>query len=312
MDGEQPKVLITGAGGFVGRHLTAALRADRPGWVLDVPGGRAELDVTDAAAVELRVDDARPDMVVHLAAVTTVNAAAQDPDRARRVILEGARNLVHALRSRAPAAHLLLVSSGEVYGESLNAAIPVNEAAPLRPAHPYAASKAAAETLVSEAAAAGLSAAIARPFNHTGPGQSEAFVAPSFAGQIARIEAGLAPPVIEVGDLDDERDFLDVADVVAAYQLLLERRADPAARAIFNVASGEAVRIGDLLERLLALARLRIAVRVNPERLRRSPMRRMIGDPSRLRSLGWAPKRALDQTLAALLDDRRRAIGLGL
>jgi GDP-4-dehydro-6-deoxy-D-mannose reductase len=157
-----------------------------------------------------------------------------------------------------------------------------------------------------------LSAAIARPFNHTGPGQSEAFVAPSFAGQIARIEAGLAPPVIEVGDLDDERDFLDVADVVAAYQLLLERRADPAARAIFNVASGEAVRIGDLLERLLALARLRIAVRVNPERLRRSPMRRMIGDPSRLRSLGWAPKRALDQTLAALLDDRRRAIGLGL
>jgi GDP-4-dehydro-6-deoxy-D-mannose reductase len=310
MEGKQPKVLVTGAGGFVGRHLMEALRAGCPGWVLDAPGGRAALDVTNAAAVARWIGEGQPDIIVHLAAVTTVNASVEDPGLARRVILGGTRNLVLALQSLAPSAHLLFVSSGEVYGESLNAASPVGESALLQPVNPYAASKAAAESVVLEAAATGLSTTIARPFNHTGPGQSEAFVAPSFATQIARIEAGLAAPVIEVGDLDDERDFLDVADVVAAYRLLLERRAEPATRSVFNVCSGEPVRIGDLLGRLLSMARLRIEVRVNKDRLRRSPLRRMIGDPSRLRSLGWTPKRALDQTLADILQDRRHAVEL--
>jgi GDP-4-dehydro-6-deoxy-D-mannose reductase len=280
--------------------------------VLDARGGRAELDVTDASAVKGWVGEAKPDIVIHLAAVTTVNASVADPGLARRVILDGTRNLLVALQSRAPRAHMLFVSSGEVYGESLNAAGPVREAAPLQPVHPYAVSKAAAESLVREAEAAGLSTTIARPFNHTGPGQSEAFVAPSFAAQIARIEAGLEAPLIEVGDLDDERDFLDVADVVAAYRLLLERRAEPAARSVFNVCSGEAVRIGDLLDRLLSMARLKIEIRVNVERLRRSPMRRIVGDPSRLRSLGWAPSRSLNETLGAILEDRRRAVSLSL
>ena len=306
--GAQPKVLITGAGGFVGGHLTAALRTSHPGWVLDAPGGSAGVDVTDPQAVEHWIRSARPDIVVHLAAVAAVTASVKDPRLAWRVNLDGVLNVVLAMQQHAPDAHLLFVSSAEVYGQSLETGLPVDESALLQPVNPYAASKAAADILVRQAAAGGLSATIARPFNHTGAGQSDAFAAPNFAAQIARIEAGLQAPVIEVGSLDDERDFLDVADVVSAYRLLLERRAESQARGVFNVASGVPVRIGDLLDRLLSHAKVHIEVRIDPERLRPTPIPRVVGDASRLRALGWDPVRSLDDTLATVLHDRREAV----
>jgi GDP-4-dehydro-6-deoxy-D-mannose reductase len=313
-DDAQRRVLITGAGGFVGRHLAEALRQRQPGWTLDTLGGPGEspcLDVTDADSVSTWIKRTRPDIVVHLAAVAAVTASVKDPRLAWRVNMDGTLNVVLAMQGHVPDAHLLFVSSAEVYGDSLNAAAPVNEDTLLRPVNPYAASKAAADILVRQSAMTGLSATVVRPFNHTGPGQSDAFAVPNFAGQIVRIEAGLQPPVIEVGSLDDERDFLDVADVVDAYTLLLERRADPQARGVFNVASGVAVRIGDVLERLLGMARLRIEVRVDESRLRPAPIARVVGDSGRLRALGWEPTRALNETLAAVLEDRRRAVGRG-
>lgn len=306
-----PKVLITGAGGFVGRHLTLALRAAYPDWVLDTPNSPGGIDVTDALGVEAWIRDAHPDIVVHLAAVAAVTASVKDPRLAWQVNLDGTLNVVLAMQQHAPSAHLLFVSSAEVYGDSLKNTEAITEAAPLQPVNPYAASKAAADILVRQAVSGGLSATIMRPFNHTGVGQGEAFVAPNFAAQIARIEAGVQPPMIEVGSLDDERDFLDVADVIDAYKLVLERRHDPAAHGVFNVASGVAVRIGDLLDRLLSMARLKIEVRVDPERLRPSPIPRVVGDASRLRAMGWAPAHALDNTLAAILEDRRQAAGIG-
>ena len=309
--GAPPKVLVTGASGFVGGYLTSALSAHHPDWVLDAPDSPGAVDVTDARAVEAWIRDARPDIVVHLAAVAAVTASVKDPRLAWQVNLDGTLNVVLAMQRHAPASHLLFVSSAEVYGDSLKSPEPITEAALLQPVNPYAASKAAADILVRQAVSGGLSATIMRPFNHTGVGQGEAFVAPSFAAQIARIETGAQPPVIEVGSLDDERDFLDVADVIDAYALVLERRHDPAARGVFNVASGVAVRIGDLLERLLSMARLKIEVRVDQERLRPSPIPRVVGDASRLRAMGWAPERALDDTLAAILEDRRRAAGSG-
>jgi GDP-4-dehydro-6-deoxy-D-mannose reductase len=266
------------------------------------------LDVADAEAVDAWVQRSRPDMVVHLAAVAAVTASVRDPRLAWRVNLGGTLNLVLALQKHAPNTHLLFVSSAEVYGEGLDSHGATDEGALLMPVNPYAASKAAADILVRQSAAGGLSATVVRPFNHIGPGQGEAFVAPNFAGQIARIEAGLQAPLIEVGSLDDERDFLDVADVVDAYRLLLERRSDPAARSLFNVASGAPVRIGDLLERLLSLAGLKIEVRVDPSRIRSTPTRRVVGDASRLRGLGWRPTRTLDESLLAVLQDRRRAL----
>jgi GDP-4-dehydro-6-deoxy-D-mannose reductase len=264
--------------------------------------------VVDPVAVTETVERARPDMVVHLAAVAAVTDSVRDPRHTWRVNLDGVLNLVLALQARAPETHLLFVSSAEVYGESLNAATPVDEQALLQPVNPYAASKAAADILVRQAATAGLSATVARPFNHTGAGQSEAFVTPNFAAQVARIEAGLQAPVISVGALDDERDFLDVGDVTDAYLLMLDRRAELGRGAVLNVASGAPVRIGDILERLLSLSRVRIEVKVDPERLRPSGVKRIAGDASRLRALGWAPRIALEDTLAAVLEDKRRAV----
>jgi GDP-4-dehydro-6-deoxy-D-mannose reductase len=305
----EPRVLITGADGFVGRRLVAAMAERRPGWTISAVGGPLGadgLDVVDPDAVARAVQRARPDIVVHLAAVAAVTDSVRDPRHAWRVNLDGVLNLVLALQAKAPDAHLLFVSSAEVYGASLNQGAPVDEQALLQPVNPYAASKAAADILVRQAAASGLSATVARPFNHTGAGQGEAFVAPNFAAQVARIEAGRQPPVISVGGLDDERDFLDVSDVVEAYLLMLERRAELGRGAVLNVASGTPVRVGDILEQLLSQAKVRIEVKVDPERLRPSGVKRVVGDASRLRALGWSPLIALNDTLAAVLEDKRR------
>jgi GDP-4-dehydro-6-deoxy-D-mannose reductase len=305
------KVAITGAHGFVGRHLVQALRDSQPHWTLDTPEGPQTvggLDVVDADAVEAWIAVSRPDVVVHLAAVAAVTVGLADPRFAWKVNLDGTLNLVLALQRRQPDADLVFISSAEVYGASFLNAASLDERALLQPVNPYAASKAAADLLVRQAAADGLAATVMRPFNHTGPGQDEAFVAPSFAGQIARIEAGLQPPVIDVGSLDEERDFLDVADVVQAYRLAIERRRDPAMSGVFNVASGQPVRIGDLLDRLLSQAKRKIDVRVDPARLRKAPIPRVVGDASRLRSLGWRPTRNLDDTLRAVLEERRSVV----
>jgi GDP-4-dehydro-6-deoxy-D-mannose reductase len=307
-------VLITGAGGFVGRKLVAALAARHPDWIIDAPCGAFGdpeahiIDVTDETRVTAWIAERRPDVVVHLAAVAAVTASVKDPRLAWRVNLDGTLNLVLAMQAHSPNAHLLFVSSAEVYGQSLKSATQVDETALLQPVNPYAASKAAADILVRQAAASGLSATVVRPFNHTGQGQSEAFVVPSFAAQIARIEAGLQPPTLLVGNLDDERDFLDVSDVIDAYDLLLTLRSFAEARGAFNVSSGVAIRIGDLLEKLLSLANVRIEVRIDSERLRPAPIPKVVGDSTRLRQLGWAPRASLDDTLAAVLDEQRRAI----
>jgi GDP-4-dehydro-6-deoxy-D-mannose reductase len=311
MAGTGARVLITGASGFVGGHLLSRLRLDHPDWRIDPaagPGLPDGLDVTDPVAVSERLARSRPDMVVHLAAIAAVTDSVRDPRLTWSVNLNGVLNLVLAIQDVAPQAHLLFISSAEVYGESLNRSAPIDEDALLQPVNPYAASKAAADILVRQAAAGGLSATIMRPFNHTGAGQSEAFVTPNFASQIARIEAGLQPPVIYVGSLDDERDFLDVSDVVSAYAMALDYRHDARMAGVFNVASGIAIRIGDILDRLLSLANVRIEVRADPARFRPAHVPRVVGDASRLRSLGWAPKAPLKDTLAAVLDDQRRAV----
>jgi GDP-4-dehydro-6-deoxy-D-mannose reductase len=308
-----PRLLITGGQGFVGRYLASAVAQNRPDWAIDLPAPPTAdgdgLDIADADAVAAYIEAVRPDMVVHLAAIAAVTTSVQSPRLAWDINLGGTLNLVLAMQQHVPKAHLLYVSSAEVYGASLTSGAPVTEQALLQPLSPYAASKAASDILVRQAAANGLSATVMRPFNHIGAGQSVSFVAPSFAAQIARIEAGLQPPMLSVGALDEERDFLDVNDVVRAYTLALDARAILRPGEVFNVASGQAVRIGDLLERLLGQARTRIEVRVDPRRLRRTSVPKAIGDAAYLRkTLNWAPAIDLDDTLAAVLEDQRRRL----
>ena len=311
--GPSARVLVTGGHGFVGARLLAALRRRRPDWTVHappgVPAGPGSLDVLDAEAVAASVKAAQPDMVVHLAAVAAVTAAVSDPRQAWAVNLGGTLNLVMALSEHAPRARLLFVSSAEVYGVGSPSGGATDEAALLAPVNPYAASKAAADILVRQSMATGLAATVMRPFNHTGAGQSEAFVVPSFAAQIARIEAGLQPPELHVGSLDDERDFLDVEDVVEAYILALEQP-QHAAQQVFNVASGRAVRIGDVLEMLLSRSQAAIQVKVDEARLRKATSRRVVGDAGRLRAtLGWSPRTPLGDTLQAVLDEQRARTG---
>jgi GDP-4-dehydro-6-deoxy-D-mannose reductase len=180
--------------------------------------------------------------------------------------------------------------------------------APLRPASPYAVSKVAQGALARlYGPAGGMRVVLTRTFHHTGPGRGEAFAESSFARQIAEIETGRRPPVIEVGNLEAVRDFTDVRDVVRAYWMLLERGE---AGEAYNVCSGRGRRIRDLLDVLLAASSARVEIRVDSERLRSSDVPVQVGDPSRLRAAtGWEPRIPLERTLSDLLDDWRARTG---
>ncbi|HVP29925.1 MAG TPA: GDP-mannose 4,6-dehydratase [Myxococcota bacterium] len=298
------RVAVTGAGGFVGTKLVARLEAAGH----QVHASDRELDVGDLTAVRAALLRERPEAVVHLAALSSVTASVGDPSLTWRVNYLGARAVLETARELAPGAvrpvRVLLVGSGQVYGSAAPGALPFDEAAPLRPRSPYDWTKAAADLLGGVHAAAGADVMRVRPFNHTGPGQSDAFVASSFARQLAEIELGRRPAVLSVGNLDSVRDFLDVDDVLDAYLALLDPRV-PAG--IYNVASGRGLAMRELLELLLAASGVRPAITADPSRLRRTDA--SVGDASRLReATGWRPRRDLGDTLKRLLDDWRRRL----
>ena len=294
------RILLTGADGFVGRHLQAALHRAYPDAALLTPG----FDVTDAAAVVAAVREARPDTVVHLAAVAAPTDARRDPERAWQVNLGGTLALARAVLSHAPDAMLLFAGTADAYGASFRPGLPLDESAALAPQNTYGATKAAADLALGAMVSEGLRVVRARPFNHTGPGQSEAFVVPAFARQVARIGAGLQAPVMTVGALDPERDFLDVRDVCAAYALCVG--ADLPSGTVLNFASGVPRRIGDILADLLGLAGVTAEVQTDAGRLRPGDTPRAVGDAGAAhRMLGWSPAVAWEQTLADVLEDWR-------
>ncbi len=293
------RIWITGAGGFVGRRLSARLRAAGHA----VSGVDREVEITDAARVARSLASARADAVVHLAAMSSPAHALRDPEPAARVNYWGTHAVLEAVRGAAPDARVLLVTSGEVYGSTTEGAPPFREPDPLAPRTPYARSKACADLLGARYAELGLDVVRVRPFNHTGPGQAADFVAPAFARQIAAIVAGRADPRLVVGNLASVRDFLDVDDVVDAYQRLLDRGVPADA---YNVASGVGRRIAELLDTLVELAGARCAIEVDPVRVR--PTDSSVGDASRLRAAtGWAPRTAFRDTLSRLLAAARAA-----
>ncbi len=299
------RILLTGANGFVGRHLRVALAAAYPDAALLTD----PVELRDTAAVAAWVARARPDMCVHLAAVATLAAARDDEDRAWDVNLHGTLRLARAIQRHAPDCALLYVSSADAYGGAAPGAGPIDEDAPLAPKNLYAATKAAADLALGAMAGQGLRVARARPFNHTGPGQSADLVVPAFARQVARIAAGLQPPRLEVGNLDTFRDFLDVRDVCAAYVACVERRDALPPGAIVNIGSGEALRIGDILADLMALAGVTAEVRSEAARTRAQDVARAVANPARARALlGWVPAVPWSRTLADVLADWRARV----
>jgi GDP-4-dehydro-6-deoxy-D-mannose reductase len=283
------RTLVTGADGFVGRHAIERLQ------LAGVETIAFSGDVRDIEECLAQVRAVRPDSVLHLAAIASVADAWRAPDGVFDVNVGGTRNLLGAVSSAAPDARCVVVSSAEIYGAVPEDAQPIGEDAPARPASPYAQSKLEAEAV---ALAAGLDIVIARPFPHIGPGQDERFAIASFASQIAAIERG-APPILRVGNLDAYRDFCDVRDVVGAYLALLTgaTTADT-----YNVCSGKARQIGDVLASLLALAEREIEVQPDPDRMRPADIPLLLGDPSRIeRDLGWRAERPLEWTLLDIL-----------
>lgn len=306
------RILVTGAGGFVGWYLTETLLAAGHRVVaasrqpFDSPAGdtgpEAALvfDLADPDPIRGVVAEWAPDAVVHLAAQASVQRSWLDPVDTYTSNIVGAGNLFEALRAR-PDTRVLLVGSAQVYGD----AVPghrLTETDPLRPRSPYAVSKIAQE-LVGDLyhRELGMPVVKARSFNHTGPGQSDEYAVGSFASQVAAIEAGGQPPRLEVGRLDTVRDFLDVRDVCQAYRALIERGVPGEA---YNVCSGRGVRIGDLLQVLLDAAGLASEVEV----VETAPPRpgdpgALVGDPTKIRAtVGWEPRIPIEQSLADALD----------
>lgn len=314
---KKPRTLITGAAGFVGSWLVPALCASgREPIGVDLPGLPARdptlpwhaCDLRSRAAVFELVAATQPDEVVHLAAVASPSQAEREPLAALRANYLALDHLLAALAESAPRARLLFVSTGEVYGFTAHGAPPWRETDRLHPHTIYAATKVAGEQLVRLAIERhGLDVVIARPFNHTGPGRPVIYAESSFAEQLARIERGLQDPVLRVGNLAAERDFSDVRDVAAAHVALLDRGLCGAA---YNICSGLACPIGALLDRLVAHARARPRIEIDPERWRALPdgASSLVGDASRLRELGWRPAYSLDETLGALLERWRASL----
>ena len=288
-------ILITGAGGFVGRHLCALLGAD---------AAALEADVTQPQAVLDEIRGTQPVAVVHLAARASVAESWTKPAEIWRVNVLGTVNVLAAVAAVQPDARVLVVSTGEVYGAASTA--PIAEDVPVCPLSPYAASKAAAELACGQTRRTnGLDVVVARAFPQIGPGQDERFAVGSWTGQIARLERE-GGGVLTVGDTSVRRDLTDVRDACEAYRRLLTPTVPPG---IYNVGSGVAVEIDSVLKSLVAQASCPVEVRLQRERVRASEIPVLCSDSTRLRSAtGWAPKISLEQTLEDTLADARRRV----
>jgi GDP-4-dehydro-6-deoxy-D-mannose reductase len=307
------RILITGISGFVGpylaRHIAktapeaeiwglvwAADPAEAPSSVQQVDG-----DLTDISSLTTALDQVRPDIIFHLAAASSVASSWNHPGRFLEVNAVGTVNLLEVARTLDLDAGVVVSSSAEVYGVVPTDLQPITEDSPLEPLSPYAVSKAAQDLLTAQYFRGyGMSTIRLRLFHHTGPRRPTQFVASSFAHQIVRIERGLDPPRLVVGNLEAVRDFTDVRDVARAYWLAATRGISGEA---YNVCSRRRTSIRRVLDMLLAHSEAEVEVEVDPDRLRAADIPCLVGDHSKFSDItGWQPEIPLAETLGDLLD----------
>lgn len=306
------RVLITGVSGFVGSYLVDHLAtvtpqaeiwglvwAEEPG---QVPPAIRQLsgDLGLPSSLTRNLETARPDIVFHLAGATSVATSWQQPDRSFQVNAIGTLNLLEALRSLDLRPTVVVASSAEIYGAVPRESQPIAETAAIEPISPYAASKAAQDLITAQYFRGfGLPTIRLRLFPHTGPRRPPQFAASSFARQIARIERGLEPPVLAVGNLEAIRDFTDVRDIANAYWLAAVKGLPGEA---YNVGTGRGVSIREVLGILLENAQTDIEVTVDPARLRAADVEALVADAAKFKgATGWQPEIPLERTLADLL-----------
>jgi GDP-4-dehydro-6-deoxy-D-mannose reductase len=313
-----PRVLVTGAVGFVGPHLIRRLLASgQEVWASNLhpaaPGslpagvGLIPCDIGQAEAVAELVARTRPDRIYHLAGFSSPGQSLADPLGATRVNFLGTLHLLDGIRRVHPPARLLLASSPEVYGRVAPGDLPLTERHPVRPVTPYGMSKAAAELAATQYARAyGLDVRIARAFNHTGRGQTEQFVCPSLARQVVEIAAGLRPPPLEAGNLEVVRDFSDVRDIVAGYERLMER-GEPGE--VYQLCTGRPVALREVVALIQAAAGVEVPVVSIPTRVRPVDIPALWGSPAKAEAgLGWRGTIPLAETVRDLVAEARERL----
>jgi GDP-4-dehydro-6-deoxy-D-mannose reductase len=317
------RVLITGITGFAGSHLAEYFLGERPD--VEVYGTYRwrsrreniegiehklrllECDLSDPVAVRKALETSRPDAIFHLAAQSFVPSSWVAPLQTLHDNVAGQANIFEAVRSLGLDPAIQIACSSEEYGLVLPDEVPIKETNPLRPLSPYAVSKVTQDYLGYQYFMSyGIRCIRTRGFNHTGPRRGEVFVTSNFSKQVASIEAGIQEPVIRVGNLDAVRDFTDVRDMVRGYVLACEK-GKPGE--VYNLASGNAITIRSVLDKLIAMAKVDVKVETDPARLRPSDVEVLIGDASKFRAdTGWEPKIPFDKTLSDLLDYWRERI----
>ncbi len=310
------KSLIIGGAGFVGAYLVRHLKNDlgQDVVVTKMPREQVKVDGVDMDSIQVcdldilqkesivaLFREIRPDYIYHLAAQSSVSVSWKNPALTVDVNVKGGVNVLEALRELDYKPRVLFIGSGEEYGHILPNETPIKEENVSRPGNIYAATKACQNMLAKiYADAYGLDVMMVRAFNHIGPNQMPLFVVADFCKQVAEIEAGNREPVMKVGNLSAKRDFTDVRDVVRAYALLMK---SGCAGETYNIGSGHAIAIEDILKQILDHSTVEIRVEVDPERLRPVDVPIIEADTTKVyEATGWKPEISLEQTIRETLD----------
>lgn len=287
------RILVTGASGFVGRHLLRALQDANHDVIVD------RFDVCHRELVRAAISRVNPDGIIHLAAQSSVKVSWRDPEDTLATNVTGTRHVLEAVRDLTPRCRVLTIGSAEEYDAPMDGSL-LNEDATCDPRNPYALSKYVVFELGCQLAQKSpMNIIHVRPFNHIGPGQRREFVVPDFAYQLVRIQKGLQAPTLQVGNLSAVRDFTDVRDVVQGYRLLIEK-GQPGR--VYNIASGQGHSVQELVDLMMQLLHVSVELQVIPERLRPIDVPVLVGDATRIRNeLVWKPTYTIEDTLRDVL-----------